>query len=263
VVFPTGTSTRTALADGHFRLAEREKPEPVRPEDAPERYEGYPGELTYPTQHQGDFVFVEGERHRTWIAQRGLPEYELLDLEEETHVAVTLHRSVGWLSVEGGRIRRCQAGPTVPTPGAQCLREMGGELSFGTGPVSRAAVVRHARSFAHPAWIRELPDLPHVDGEGRHPRRQSLLQIEGEGIELSAWKPGETAGTSVLRLWNRTGQRRQATVRFGEPIASAFKSWMPVSLTEERGSKEGRPFDSVLELELSPHEIRTVRLGVD
>jgi len=260
-VFPTGVSTGTALADGHFRLAEREKPERVRPEDAPERYEGYPGELTYPTQHQGDFVLVEGERHRTWIAQRGLPEYELLDPNGDTHVAVTLHRSVGWLSVEGGRIRRCQAGPTVPTPGAQCLREMGGDLSFGVGPVSREAAVRHARSFAHPAWTRELPHLPYVDGEERHPRRRSLLEIEGEGIELSAWKPGESVGASVLRLWNRTGERQQATVRFAEPIASAFESWMPVSLTEERESNEGRPFDGVLEVELSPHEIRTVLLG--
>ena len=55
-VLPTGATTRTALADGHFRLAARTKPHLRTPESDPERYDGYPGELDYPTHHQGDFV---------------------------------------------------------------------------------------------------------------------------------------------------------------------------------------------------------------
>ena len=256
-VFPTGTSTRTAQADGHFRLAERAKPTVLTPEEAPGRYGGYPGELDYPTQHQGDFVMVEGEAHRTWVAQRGLHEYELLHPGERTHLAVTLHRSVGMLSVEGGRIRWCQAGPSIPTPGAQCLREMEAHLAFGTGPVSQSEAARHGRTFAHPAWAREIPFLPYVESEGEHPRRRALLQLDNDAVELSALRPADDPGTRVLRLVNRSETQQDATVTFGFPV----DAWCPADLHETWEESAARPVtDSELSLLLDPHQIRTLLL---
>jgi mannosylglycerate hydrolase len=259
-VVPTGAATRTAQADGHFRLAERTKPEPLTPEDAPERHRGYPGELPYPTQHQGDFVIVEGAAHRTWIANRGSPEYELLPPDgrrEDTHVAVTLHRAVGMLSVEGGRIRRCQAGPSIPTPGAQCRRPIEATLAVGTGPVTRTEAARHGRTFAHPAWARELPVLPHVESEERRPRRRGLLRLDNPAVELSALRPADEPGTRVLRLVNRTGEEQTVTATFGFAVGEAS----PTDLHEQWRDDAARPVeDDRLPLTLPPHRIRTLLL---
>ena len=256
-VLPTGTTTRTAQADGHFRLAERTKPPQLTPEDAPERHSGYPGELPYPTQHQGDFVIVEGNDHRTWIANRGSPEYELLDPEGDTHVAVTLHRAVGMLSVEGGRIRWCQAGPSIPTPGAQCLREMEAHLAFGTGPVSREEAARHGRTFAHPAWAREMPFLPHVESDGERPRRRALLHLDNPAVELSALRPADEDDTRVLRLVNRSGESQEVTATLGV----AASTWCPTDVREEWDESNARSVtNDQLTLTLAPHQIRTVLL---
>jgi mannosylglycerate hydrolase len=256
-VLPTGTTTRTALADGHFRLAERTKPEGLVPEDAPERHSGYPGELPYPTQHQGDFVIVEGDAHRTWVANRGSPEYELLRPEGKTHLAVTLHRAMDMLSVEGGRIRGCQAGPSLPTPGAQCLREIDAQLAFGTGPVSRSEAMRHGRTFAHPAWARELPDLPCVESDGERPRRHSLLHLDNPAVELSALRPADDDGTRVLRLFNRTGTEQAVTATLGFPA----EAWCPTDFQEQWNEAVARPLaDGRLSLALGLHQIQTVLL---
>jgi alpha-mannosidase len=132
---------------------------------------------------------------------------------------------------------------------------MRGELAFGTGLLSREEAVRHARAFAHPAWAREMPDLPYVDSTGDRPRTQSLLRIEGEGVELSAFKPGREEGTSVLRLYNRTGRTQAADLRLGWPASRYCSSTLREKWTDE-GSRPVR--DGTITLNVEPHEIRTV-----
>jgi mannosylglycerate hydrolase len=254
-VLPANATTRSALVDGHFRLAEREKPPQQTPESHPQRYEAYPGELTYPTHHQGDFALVEGDGHRTWLANRGLPEIELLHPDGDTHFAVTLHRAVDKLSVQGGRIRRCQAGPTVPTPGAQCKRTMHAALAYGTGAVSRNNAVRHARAFAHPAWAREMPFLPYIDSDGDRPRAAGLLALDNPALELSAFAPAPHEGTQTLRLYNRSGVPQDATVTLGFDATA----WCPTDLHEQWEAAAARPIqDRTLDLVVPPHTIRTI-----
>ncbi len=256
VTFPVGFSTRRSLADSPFRLASRERPRGRTPESAPKRYAGYPGELDYPTHHQGDFVIVEGADYRVWVANRGLPEYELIDPEGETRVAVTLHRAVGMLSVEGGRIRRCQAEPSVPVPGAQCRRPMHAALAFGVGACSRVEAARRARAFACPAWAREMPYLPHADSNGSLPRKASLLDIDNPAVQLSAFKPaGE--GTCALRLYNCTAEAQEAHVRLGVPASA----WCPADLRETWDEAAARPVEGrTLSLTFGSHQIRTLLL---
>ena len=255
IVVPAGCATRTALVDGHFRFAERTKPHLRTPETNRARYEGYPGELDYPTHHQGDFVLLEGEGHRVWVANRGLPEVELLDPESDTHVAVTLHRAVGWLSVEGGRIRRCQAGPSVPTPGAQCQRAMTAELAFGVGDLSRTAAAQHARAFAHPAWARELPHLPHVAPEGQLARQGSFVAVDNPNVVLSAFKSADDGESTLLRLCNLTHEPQAATVRPGFPAAA----WCPVTFDERWDDAAATLVEEgAISLRLGAHQIQTL-----
>ena len=268
LVVPTATATRTAWADGHFRLAERAKPDVETPETAPERYGRFPGELDYGTYPQIDFSFVEenegDDALRTWVAVRGLPEAELLlpegDGEARTRVAVTLHRAVGRLSKRGGRIRPSPAGPNPPTPGAQCLGPVEATVALGVGRLSREAVARAGRAFAHPAFVCELPALPYVGGVGPHARRRSLVAVDNAAVELSALRPSDADvgdGTLTLRVWNRTGEPQTARVALGLPA----RRWCPTPLDEQWDERAARAVEGgVLALDLGPHQIQTVLL---
>ena len=251
IVFPLGFSTKESLADGHFRLVSREKPILRTPESDPQRYQTYPGELDYPTHHQGDFVIFTGNDYQVWVANRGLPEYEVMG----DQVAITVNRSVGDLSVGKGRIRPCQAGPSVPTPGAQCQREITAELAYGIATFPQAAMIRYAREFSHGAWVREMPYLPYVDSTGELPRFGSLCAIENPNIILSALKPADEEGMLVLRLYNQTEQRQQTNIKFGFPI----HSYCETNLLEQwEESQQKTAENNEFNLDFYPHQIKTV-----
>ncbi len=160
---------------------------------------------------------------RAWVAHRGLPEYEMVDEGGAAHVAVTLCRSVGFLSVKGGRIRRVAAGPGVPTPGGQCLRRMGGDLLVGAGTVTRAEAMQHARAFAQPAWAVEVPHLHAAPATGPVLRTASALALTGGAAWLLALRPTPGApGTVTLRLANPTGLPQPLTVGLAGLAALRF-----------------------------------------
>ncbi|QDZ39997.1 glycoside hydrolase [Euhalothece natronophila Z-M001] len=250
-VLPLGFTTKNSLADGHFRLVSREKPQLRTPESDPQRYQTYPGELDYPTHHQGDFVLFTGDNYQVWVANRGLPEYEVIG----DKVAITLHRAVGYLSVGKGRIRPCQAGPSVPTPGAQCKREINAELAYGLANLEQETIIRKAREFAHPAWGREMPYLPYVNSTGQLGRYGSLCAIDNPNIILSALKPHEEKGIMVLRVYNQTEVTQTATVTFGWNVTA----YCETNLLEmwEHGKEVS---NQELSIQLYPHQIKTFLL---
>ncbi len=250
-VLPLGFTTKESLADGHFRLVSREKPQLRTPESDPERYQTYPGELDYPTHHQGDFVLFTGDNYQVWVANRGLPEYEVMG----DKVAITLHRAVGYLSVGKGRIRPCQAGPSVPTPGAQCKREINAELAYGIAQLDQETIIQKAREFAHPAWVKEMPYLPYVNSTGSLERYSSLCAIDNPNVILSALKPHEEKGIMALRLYNQTEATQTATVTFGWKVTA----YCETNLLEMW--KDGKQLDNrELSVQLSPHQIKTFLL---
>jgi mannosylglycerate hydrolase len=259
IVLPTGTSNKTALADAHFRYAERAHSPLSTPESAPERYAAYPGELEYPTLHQNDFILFRGEDTGddtivSWIANRGLHEFELLQDGDKTMAAITLHRAVGYLSVGNGRIRRPQAGPSVPTPGAQCKRDLQADLCFGIS-TTIAEAANNARAFSHPAWCREMPWLPHLTRSGSLPLSKSILRLDNPAIELSALKRSMGSHGTVLRLYNPGDETQKVTARLGWEA----ETWCETDLTEiwqESAAKNVR--SNTLVLSLNPFEIKTV-----
>ncbi|PEN14238.1 glycoside hydrolase [Longibacter salinarum] len=263
IVLPTGLIRDESLADGHFALRPRKKPPWLTPEDEPERHDGYPGELNYPTQHQGDFVMVEqtsddsDQGRRTWIANRGLPEYELLTDGEQAQVAVTLHRAVGWLSVADGRIRGCQAGPTVPTPGAQCQREMHAELAWGHGIIPRFEAVRRARAFAHPARATEIPYLPYAESRGRWSRSRSIARIDNPAIDLTALRPSVTDDAQAIRLCNLSADEQTARLSIGLQV----EEWCVSTLQEGWDEASVRDVNrGTIDITVGPHEVVTLLL---
>ncbi|HAH08176.1 MAG TPA: glycoside hydrolase [Elusimicrobia bacterium] len=239
----TGLRSGRAVADAPFMLSERTRPAPSKPSKSP-----YPGEREYPTQHQGDFLILEEGGLRAFIANRGNPEYEL----GEDGVRVTLHRAVGWLSVAGGGIRDCQAGPSIPVPGAQCQRVLEHDLGIGIGRMSRAEAVREALAFSHPARARELPRLPYAPKSGPVPRSASFLEVRNPAIALSALRP---AGSGyALRLYNLTGTSQTTELVLGLPASR----WCPCGLDERWDERSAKPLRGPLRVDFEPYQIRTL-----
>jgi mannosylglycerate hydrolase len=262
VVLPLGLLTDQVIADGHFRLAPRHKINANTPESAPERYKAYPGELEYPTQHMNDFLLAEGEHHTSWIAARGLHEFELLELGQSSFAALTLNRSVGLLSTGNGRIRRVQAGPAIAVPGAQCLREI--SCHYALGNVSnpgRGEAMRQARSFAHPVWVREMPWLPHLKPLGTLPRHHGTLQIDHPDIHLSSFRLSDNGETAVLRIYSTAENDLKTTIHTALPVTAMAQTGLNDNWPEDE--REGIPCGSVIPLTIRPFEIATLLLKLN
>jgi len=259
VVLPTGMINDEVLADGHFRLAKRAKVRTNTPESAPERYRTYPGELEYPTQHMNDFVLAEGEVFTTWLASRGLHEFELVDMDDISHIALTVNRSVGHLSTANGRIRRVQAGPAIAVPGAQCLREITADFAWGSVMRSqRGTAMRRARAFSHPVWVREMPWLPHLKSTGDVPRRHMGLKISHPDVHISCFRIQEDTRIVVLRIYSTNDSSIETEVSIGLPVNAMARA----DLNEVWPSDPASiiPCGSQFTLSLNPGEIATVLL---
>jgi alpha-mannosidase len=250
-IFSTGTLVQKFIADGHFRLAEREMEALRAPERSP-----YPGETQYDTHHQGDFSFVETDKdYRVWVANRGNPEISLVEREGQSFFALTLHRSVGYLSVFGGSIRKCQAGPEVPTPEAQCLRAFVHEVSWGAGLLPRETVMQKALTFSHPLYVSEMPFLPYVNA-GTVPRQASFMEFDNPSVVLSALRPLPEKGCA-LRFYNVSSVPQNLTVRLGIPVSC----WAESSLDEIWSAESQRSIENnSITVTILPHEIRTLLL---
>lgn len=259
VLLPSGVLTDTALADGHFRLAERQLVTYHTPESNPDRYQAYPGELEYRTQHMNDFILLDDPKKRFWLAGRGLHEAELIKDEHQTHVALTINRSVGHLSTGNGRIRRVQAGPAIAVPGAQCIRSIRAEIAFGVVPGGeREQALRQARSFSHPLWVREMPYLPHLNSGERLPRSASFLLIEHPEVALSSYRLHPDGETAVIRIYNVSDAPVETTVRCNLPVSK----WTYSDLYERWNDQDVRECSTpgVLTVALGAHEIKTILL---
>jgi mannosylglycerate hydrolase len=261
LLLPVGFEAPSAIADGHFRLAERHKPAFQSPETHPDLYTKYPGELNYPTLHMNDFAVFRGPEHHAWFAARGNHEFEIVTQGSETLFAITLHRAVGHLSTYGGRIRRVQAGPAIATPAAQCLRPITAKVAFGTTPASEQGfdlATTQARGFAHPCWVREVPYLPRLRARVPQAARASLLALDNPRIVLSAFRLHQNDSKAVLRCYNVSGE--QETVQVSE--LKGFTKWCSADLREQWNDSDVREVgpDGTITLAFSPYEIRTILL---
>ncbi len=210
VLFPTPVRATHSEADGHFGVDRR----PVLsrlPKDFP------PGaEQTHPQQA---FVAVNDARSGVAVLSRGLPEYEVLREKGTGNatIAVTLLRSVGWLSRDDLVTRPKLAGPAIPTPEAQCPGTHAFEyaLRLHRGDCTKAGTHRAAREFSVPvrAWT-----------AGRHtgvlPAEQSLLALEPAMLAFSCLKKAERGNSLILRFYNPGERPLTARVKLARKPAS-------------------------------------------
>ncbi|MBM3316327.1 MAG: hypothetical protein FJY75_00600 [Candidatus Eisenbacteria bacterium] len=168
-------------------------------------------------------------------------------------LAVTLLRCVGWLSRDDfAERRRMNAGPTLPTPEAQCL----GPQSFRyallafAGDWRAAGVKAWSARYRTPLLTKQGVLDPDVPPEG------GLLELRPGEACVSAIKRHEERDTLVVRLYNPGGEELVEELRLGRRMRSAWR----VNLLEER--EEALPMAEVgaLVLRLGPHEILTLEI---
>ncbi len=142
----------------------------------------------------------------------GLPEAQgVQDDNGNTELAITLLRSIGWLSRPDLTTRTTSAGPTYEVPEAQCQ----GPQSFGWAVrIGEANGLQLARAAAeHRAPLRALQ--LGLDRPAPTPRR-SLLSVEG--ALLGATKPSEDGQHVVVRLVNPTPTERVTVMACDDSI---------------------------------------------
>ncbi len=266
VLFPTGINAEQVSVDEHFDVVQRSTTPP--PPRIWNQWELPP----YPTEHQKGFVDVTDGRIGFAVLNDGLPEYESIPERNGITVALTLFRSVGWLSRGDMITRPCNAGPSVPAPEAQCKREMRFRYAIypHKGDWMKGKVVQESRDFHCPVLVgradqhggSRIPEgldqscmLP-VPREGALPDRIDMVQIDPDSLVLSAFKQTQDGRGAVCRFYNPTGETQNTAVRFGMPVASVREA----SLNENpiRGGKSIT--GQQMRIQVKPKKIVTLQL---
>jgi len=227
-----------ARYDGHFEVVRRDADPPADDTGWIERWR--------PEVPQRDFTDLTDARRGLMIANRGLPEVEVVAGRE---IAITLLRCVGWLSRDDFPTRVGHAGPMLPLPGAQ----MQGPWTFDYAVIPHdgnwLAASREARAFEAP--LRAMEAGAH---EGVLAAEGSMVEAVPPEFELSAIKAAESGRGILVRGWNATGETLRVTIRPWRVFAKAEQ----VDLAEDRigALRIGRGGE--VHFTVRGHEIRSV-----
>jgi alpha-mannosidase len=186
------------------------------------------------------------------IVNRGLPEVEFMHRDGETIVALTLLRCVGWLSRDDLHCRQGNAGPSLPTPEAQCLDRYVFQYALipHSGGWERARL--EADGFRAP--FRAVAAGLH---EGMLPSASSLVQVTPASFLLTAIK--QLKESSVPGLIVRGVNLSDESVSVQLRPWRGFKQVARVNLNEEFIAPILPDANGGVTFTVRPWEIVTVR----
>ena len=242
VEFPTTIKTDQVYADGNFDVVKRS----INVPDS----EGWQ-ERAYKTAHNSGFIDINDEEYGIALLNQGLPEYEVIP--ENNTIALTLLRCIGWLSRGDLEYRKENAGPSFPTPEAQCL----GEHIFyyalipHQGSWDDACISRKTRQYKTKILTKQLKNQP-----GNLSDKFSFIELKGDYLEISALKKHEFEDKLVVRVYNPADRETTGKIKLGFDIHKVYLG----RLDESYGEK--LPYDDVdeVKIELKPREIKTIIL---
>ena len=202
-------------------------------------------EIELPTYPMWSFVDVSDGRAGVALIAEGLHEYEVLPGQPQ-ELALTLLRSVGWLSRDDLTTRTGHAGPAIETPGAQLP---GGHrfrysLFFHPGDWKRGGVWRMAESTL----------VPLVPGRGPAVSPPGpLIELDPDSIQMTALLP--RPGGYDLRVLNASNAACPASVHLQPQPAEVTSITLGGDPREQLAVKDG-----VVRLSLPPWGIATLRV---
>ncbi len=241
---------KEALYDGHYELVRRPVKAAVQ--------DGSWIEQPRPEKPQRAFTCIHNGRIGLILANRGLPEVEVIPGETNTEIALTLMRSVGWLSRDDLTTRRGHAGPMLATPQAQMPGLARYEYALlpydpGQGGDSSLRAFQHAFSFSTP--MRAVGAPLHA---GSLPARASLIAVSPQAFHITAIKTAEDGRGWVVRGYNLTSQPIQVTLFPWRPHPAVAR----VDLREQVIERLPVAEDGSVSLAVSGCEIATVKFSV-
>lgn len=227
VNFPTGLQVAQAHVDAAFMVADRDLKLPDST--------GWVEDPT-PLMHQRAFTDLSDGERGLAVLNRGLPSVEVT---EDGTIALTLLRSVGWLSRDDLWVRRIAAGPLVPTPGAQCLGSYryqyailphsGDWHSAYQAAYNYNAPLLARRADTHAGLVLREMNITRDDPSrvtqrewqrgGNWAGTHSVITVEPAELVLSAvYRSSESL---IVRVYNITREAVNGMIRFGFLVASA------------------------------------------
>ncbi|MBW8003858.1 MAG: hypothetical protein FVQ80_17975 [Planctomycetes bacterium] len=235
VLFPTEINTGKSYAETQFDVVEHEiHPDHYDDNQIPDDLKRVllgarePEPITsFPQQ---SFVDLTDGRRGFALLNRGLPEYEIIG--NNNTIALTLFRSIGWLARGDLLTRTGDAGPTIYTPEAQCLREMefNYALYFHKGDWREGKVHQYSEQFNSECLVVRSDSHP-----GELPAKQGFLKLEstGDALKLTALKRSEDGEGIILRCYNPSDYEIEGVLTSVFEITSAIYVDLKETLKEQ------------------------------
>ncbi len=283
VLFPSNIISDKVFCDGHFFIVPRNVILPKTKHWA---------QKPSKTNHQKDFIALNDESKCFAILNRGLPEYEAIKNDDGTiTIAITLLRSIGWLSRPNLDSRRSDAGPSLKTPGAQCIGHYTFELSLViedyqnywldskvhikgkefncplkpifplmlTSTLKRTDLLMLSRM----GLLSDSKRFPDKNIAPYLPSELSFLEIDNDNIILSALKKSEKGDYLILRVYNISPTLQKARLSFFKDLL--IKNAEIVNFLEEKPKNEIKAeinefHVSKLELTINPYVITSIKV---
>ena len=243
VHFPAPFTVNEAYYDGHFEVVRRPIGRPEKGEDWVED--------PRPEVPQGAFTDVYAGEIGLMIANRGLPEVEVIKAEKDvqTEIAVTLLRSVGWLSRDDMAIREGHAGPGLETPGGQVL----GKWAYDYAIIPHRGTWKdtYQQAYAFETPLQAIETNLHA---GEIPNLGSFISHTPSEFVISATKETEDHKGWLVRGYNLSSKTIQLNLKPLRKFAHATR----VNLAEENGSTLNIEDDGRVKISVSGHEVVSV-----
>ncbi|MBD3352940.1 MAG: hypothetical protein GF364_15770 [Candidatus Lokiarchaeota archaeon] len=261
VLFSSHIATDTIDVDGHYFINKRNVEELSK--DKVKEWVQPP----VPTHHQNEFTSVSDDAVGFTVMNFGLPEYEAFkgstnliqniainnaneneeygENDKPVNLAITLVRSIGWLSRDDTATRpHNQAGPPLKTPTAQCI----GENNFSLGITTHKGNWLEAKVFDITEEFICPPEVINPISLAHHNMRMSdviiirkfglidmdqlkegnLLDSEFSACELVAetfsqtiFKQAENNNALIIRLVNLADKEKKGKIILAKKIISA------------------------------------------
>ena len=238
VEFPTAIKTNYVYVNGHFDVVKRF----IKLSDG----EGW-RESCFKTAHNSGFVDINNKEYGLAVLNLGLPEYEIFP--ENNTIALTLLRCVGWLSRGDLMYRKEEAGPSLPTPEAQCLGEhvFSYALIPHQGNWDTACISQRTKRYKTKILTRQLENQI-----GDLPSSFSFVQLEGECLEISAIKKSEFENKLVIRVYNPIDRKTMGKIKLGVNVFKVYLGKLDESYGEEL------PYNNGVGIVIKPKETKTI-----
>lgn len=254
----TGVRGDNVLADSAFGMIQRQA---IIDGPATIAKDSVQREAISNTQPMHSIVAATDTHRSVGVMARGLPEYEVVhdDLQNVTF-ALTLVRSVGWLSRNDLTTRSGAVAPQVPVPDAQCLRSFVFEYGLiPTEPGDRAALLRAGREYTIPLQAYQYSTPPDRT-------RRSYLSVvsdkaigdtsDGAGAILTVLKPPVSGDGWIIRLYNPHDQPVEICLTPHQRPVDVYL----LTLAEEVLARISTDANGRTTLQIDPHKIVTVRM---